>query len=188
MMSVHSSVRTKNFNQWQFTVNHYIIMSDLSKHIFSESWWPSQSTDALRWQRQRQWQIHTYTNTQIRSAWKTHHVLQYDHLEPLKSKCFVWSLYSIIFNFITCLDIVTMGHFCFYLFFLIRFQWDRKGPEFRTWSGSGPKCQKWSGKGPELATRSWMFLDAPDMTEYTNVYIYIIYIQWYQGHLNKFQT
>ena len=102
-------------------------------------------------------------------------LLQYDHLEPLKSKCFVWSLYSIIFNFITCLDIVTMGHFCFYLFFLIRFQWDRKGPEFRTWSGSGPKCQKWSGKGPELATRSWMFLDAPDMTEYTNVYIYNIY-------------
>ena len=107
--------------------------------------------------------------------------LQYDHLEPSKSKCFVWSLYSIIFNFITCLDIVTMGHSCFYLFFLIRFQWDRKGPEFRTWSGSGPKCQKWSGKGPELATRSWMFLDAPDMTEYTNVYICIICIQSYQG-------
>ena len=27
--------------------------------------------------RQRQWQIHTYTNTQIRSAWKTHHVLYF---------------------------------------------------------------------------------------------------------------
>ena len=44
-----------------------------------------------------------------------------------------------------------------FLFFLIRFQWDLKGPEFRTWSGPGPKCQKWSRKGPELATRSGFF-------------------------------
>ena len=49
------------------------------------------------------------------SVWrKVRFRLQYDHLEPSKSKCFVWSLYSIIFNFITCLDIVTMGHFCFH--------------------------------------------------------------------------
>ena len=100
-------------------------------------------------------------------------LLQYDHLEPLKSKCFVWSLYSIIFNFITCLDIVTMGHFCFYLFFLFRFQWDLKGPEFRTWSGSGLKCQKWPGKGPELATRSGICWDAPGITEYI-LYIYTL--------------
>ena len=35
--SVRPSVRAKNFNQWKFTINHYIIMSDLSYHIFSES-------------------------------------------------------------------------------------------------------------------------------------------------------
>ena len=91
----------------------------------------------------QRWNQAERTNTKIQQyrlglSLPTHNVMiQYDHLEPLKSKCFVWSLYSIIFNFITCLDIVTVGHFCFYLFFLIRFQWDRKGPEFRTWSGSG---------------------------------------------------
>ena len=46
-------VGAKNFNQWKFTINHYIIMSDLSNHIFSESSWPPQSTDAPRWQRRK---------------------------------------------------------------------------------------------------------------------------------------
>ena len=50
----------KYFNQWKFTINHYIIMSDLSSHIFSESSWPQQSTDDPRWQRNTQ--IHKYTN------------------------------------------------------------------------------------------------------------------------------
>ena len=50
-------------------------MSDLSNHIFSESSWPPQSTDTQRWKIHPQ--IHTYTNTQIRSAWKTHHVLYF---------------------------------------------------------------------------------------------------------------
>ena len=52
-------VGAKNFNQWKFTINHYIIMSDLSNHIFSESLWPPQSTDAPRWQIHTQIQTHT---------------------------------------------------------------------------------------------------------------------------------
>ena len=35
--SVRMYVHAKNVKRWKFTINHYIIMSDLSNHIFSES-------------------------------------------------------------------------------------------------------------------------------------------------------
>ena len=70
-------VRNKNFNHWKSSINQNIIMSDLSNHIFSESSWFPQTTDALRWQ--KQWQIHTICKHgevhKIKSALKTHHVL-----------------------------------------------------------------------------------------------------------------